>query len=180
MGACCRSCAHFEPAQAEMRRPTLSLDEALAVLKDNPRVNHHAPRGFVELVQHFLTCAVQDLAALQMPAPYCRKLSAGLLPQFATALCQKLAKFCRPATSHHRDPQSSLRALHPTGNPVPSTPNPPRGQFHFSAGEVEAAIQFFFPNGSSAGPSGLRPCHLMEMARGEGLLLSLLLLLSLR
>ena len=61
---------------------------------------------------------------------------------------------------------SSLQALHPEGSPAPSTPNPPRGQFDFSAGEVEAALKSF-PVGSSAGPSGLRPCHLLEMARGD-------------
>ena len=49
---------------------------------------------------------------------------------------------------------------------MPSTPNPPRGQFDFSAGEVEAALKSF-PVWSSAGPSGLRPCHLLEMARGD-------------
>ena len=57
------------------RRPTPSLDEALAVLKDNPRVNRLARTGaeevvaqnFAGLVQHFLeNRAVQDLAALQM------------------------------------------------------------------------------------------------------------------
>ena len=64
------------------------------------------------------------------------------------------------------DPTNSLRALHPTGIPVPPVSQPPRGHFDFSVGEVEAALKSF-PIGSSAGPSGLRPCHLLEMARGE-------------
>ena len=71
----------------------------------------------------------------------------------------------RPLTT--RRSTSSLQALPPISNPVPSTRNPPRAQFDFSAGEIEAAIKSF-PIGFSAGPSGLRPCHLTEMARGKG------------
>ena len=51
---------------------------------------------------------------------------------------------------------------------MPPTPNPPRGHFDFSASEIENALKSF-SIGSSAGPSGLRPCHLLEMAgREEG------------
>ena len=49
---------------------------------------------------------------------------------------------------------------------MPPTPNPPRGQFDFSAGEVETALKSF-PIGSSAGLSGLRPCHSLEMCRSD-------------
>lgn len=59
-----------------------------------------------------------------------------------------------------------LRRLHPTAppdrRPAPTTNTPP---LQVSPSAVRAAIQSF-PNGSSAGPDGLRPQHLKDLFVG--------------
>ena len=58
---------------------------------------------------------------------------------------------------------NELQSLHPSApsdhRPVPSTVTPP---LHVSTSTVRASIQSF-PNGSSAGPDGLRPQHLKDL-----------------
>ena len=44
-------------------------------------------------------------------------------------------------------------------------PDEPTGPFDFSVKEVEAVLKTF--PGSSVGPSGLRPCHLLELDRSD-------------
>ena len=60
---------------------------------------------------------------------------------------------------------AALRDLHPQNqSPIPTTPPPVHEEFEVEPEAILAALKSF-PRDSSAGPSGIRPNHIVEALR---------------